>query len=211
MDISNRSLALLLVFCIVVSLGVTFINLNRISEMKNIMPATGHAAATGNMSLTIQTNASCNVDTNVSFGTGRPTLNYTLSTNQSNALYGFACDGATYASGCYGIVINNTGNVVLNISMNSSVNGTGLLGAPQNENDFTWRSTNKLELASCTTPQNFSWLNVNTTQATNTTNVCTYLNDSSANNIVVIEFNVTIIPTIDPGIKSATMNIGCSQ
>ena len=61
MDMSNKSLALLLVAAIVISLGGTMISLNRINEMG----ITGMAA--GNVSVTISTNMSCDVDSNISF------------------------------------------------------------------------------------------------------------------------------------------------
>jgi hypothetical protein len=206
MEMSNKSLALMLVAAIVISLGGTIISLNRLNEMG----LTGQATATGNVSVVIQSNASCNVDTNVSFGTGRPTLNYTLSTNQNNNQYGWGCDGTSWGTACYGITVNNTGNVILNISYNSTYNGTGLLGAPQNENDFQYRSSNKYEAGSCQYPYNASWANVNTTQGNNQTNVCMYLNYTSTNT-VIMDFNVTVTPSTTPGTKSTLIYIGCTQ
>src|SRR4030066_277530 len=64
MDLSNKSLALLLVAAIIISLGGTMISLNKLNEMgvTGLVP--------GQVTLAITSNMSCNVDSNVSFGSG---------------------------------------------------------------------------------------------------------------------------------------------
>ncbi|MBN1792648.1 hypothetical protein JW826_03105, partial [Candidatus Woesearchaeota archaeon] len=61
MDLSNKSLSLLLVAAIVISLAGTITTLNRING-----GVTGLAA--GNVTLTIGSTEACEVETNVSFG-----------------------------------------------------------------------------------------------------------------------------------------------
>ena len=213
---SNKSLATLLVFAVIISLGVTFMSLNRLSFIRSEMLATGNAAATGNLSLTIQTNVSCNIDSNVSFGTGAATVNRTLSTDASNAFDGWTCVGTTYGSGCSGMVINNTGNVLLNVSYNSSVNGTGLLlSAGQNENDFTYKVDDTSEPSgadtnSCLLDPVTTWTNVNYTNGPNGSNICSSLNFTT-NNTITIDYNITVTPDTTVGIKSATIYIACTQ
>ena len=220
MDLTNKSLALLLIAAIVISLGGTIISLNKLSQVPVTRPialsGTGRAAATGNVSLVIGTNASCNIDANVSYGTGAATVNRTLSTDASNAFDGWTCVGTTYGSGCSGMVINNTGNVLLNVSYNSSVNGTGLLlSAGQNENDFTYTVDDTTEPAtadsnSCLLDPVTDWANVNYTNGNNGSNICSSLN-FTANSSITIDYNVTVTSDTTPGIKSATIYIACTQ
>ncbi|MBN2142835.1 hypothetical protein JW711_05905, partial [Candidatus Woesearchaeota archaeon] len=65
MDLSNKSLALLLVGAIIVSLGGTVIVLNDVGS-----GATGFATDSGVVNLSIGDFAACEVQTNVSFGSG---------------------------------------------------------------------------------------------------------------------------------------------
>jgi hypothetical protein len=207
MDMSNKSLALLLVAAIVISLGGTIISLNKITGTD----ITGRAAQrSGYVNVTINTNGSCIIDNNVNFGSGKPTTNMTLSTDVNNNGGGFTCDGSVAGTGlCWGLLINNTGNVKLNISMNSSVNGTGLLGGTHSEYDFTWTvDDTELETNSCQ-GEDTTWRNVNQSNMNNS-NVCYLLNfTDGAADTVVIDYNITINQNTIPGEKTAAITIGC--
>jgi hypothetical protein len=211
-EFSNKNLALVLVVAIVVSLGGTIISLNKLSEVSGpvrVQTVTGRASApAGYVNLTINSNGSCVIDKSINFGTGKPTVERNLSSDADNSADGF-CNGAVAGTGdCYGLVINNTGNVPLNISFNSTKNGSGLLGTGATEADFTWISDDtELELNSCLS-ENTIWRNVEVS-TTNTSNVCGYLNFTDASDIIVIDFNITVDQNTEPGGKNTTITIGC--
>ncbi|MBW3000772.1 hypothetical protein KY341_02750, partial [Candidatus Woesearchaeota archaeon] len=80
MDMSNKSLALLLVAAIIISLGATIIGLNRLNQLE----ATG--MATGIVELQVNSTADCRVDTNITFGSSaQPTAQITISSEKNNA------------------------------------------------------------------------------------------------------------------------------
>ncbi|MBN2053112.1 hypothetical protein JW756_06415, partial [Candidatus Woesearchaeota archaeon] len=82
MDMSNKSLALLLVAAIVISLGGAIITLNELNERG----ATGMVDYSGTVQAIISTNVSCNIDSNITFGSaGKPTSTYVLSSNKDNS------------------------------------------------------------------------------------------------------------------------------
>jgi len=122
MDMSNRSLALLLVAAIVISLGGTLISLNKLNQYGT----TG--LAVGQVNLSLGNLTACNVDKSVNFGSGNPIGTVNLSTDTDQSTYGFtSC--ATAGTNCGdGIQINNTGNVRLNVSFSSGYNASVFLG-----------------------------------------------------------------------------------
>src|SRR4030043_349020 len=135
MEMSNKSLALLLVAAIVISLGGTMISLNKLNQ--------GYTGlATGKVELEVTQNASCNVDRNVSFGSsGKPTVTTVISTETTNAGTNFS-DCTSGSFGCRGLEINNTGNVDLYINYTSNFNATGLLQGNYADTYFMTESKN---------------------------------------------------------------------
>ena len=204
-DMSNKSLSLLLVAAIVISLGGTLLSLNKLSEVGVI---TGRATdPTGEVNLTITTNASCAVDVGVNFSSGVPTTSRQLSTDINNNFDGFSCDGSSTGA-CSGIEVNNTGNVDLNVTFNSSKNGSGFLGGDHAVSDFLFLiDDTEIEANACTTEGASSWTNVNLTDMI----LCTGLESNTSNNVVIVDFNVSIDENTPAGTKQATMNINCIQ
>ena len=203
-DMSNRSLALLLVAAIVISLGGTMISLSRLSQIGITgMAQTGY----GDVNLTVSTNASCTVDTNVNFGSGHPTATYTLSTDQNNNQYDFSCDGSNPGTGnCWGILVNNTGNVRLDVNFTSNKDGATFLGPGHTANDFNyWIDDSEIESNSCTTEGSPGQV------STNERVICQGLNFTDSSDVIVIDFNVTIDQNTVPGGKNATMTVTCQQ
>ncbi|MBN2459021.1 hypothetical protein JXB28_01950 [Candidatus Woesearchaeota archaeon] len=206
MDMSNKSLALLLVAAIVISLGGTMISLSRLNEAG----FTGYAAG-GNVSLTVSSNASCVVSNNVSFGTGgQPPITINLSTEDDHSAYGFNnCESGD----CTGINIENNGNVNLLVNFSSNFNATELLVQQSGltQNDFMFKiknGTNVPDRQGCIGAELTDWSNVNKTDIMT---VCDNLTSGDTADTVTIEFNVTLEPDIVAGTKTAILTINCGQ
>ena len=207
MDLSNKSLALLLVAAIIISLGGTMISLNKLNEMgvTGLVP--------GQVTLAITSNMSCNVDSNVSFGSGgQPASSITLSTTKSNVAYNFT--DCTSGNACKGIQINNTGNVNIKVNFSSNVDGASLLGGSHIAGDFNYTAINgtaetvPTESGCVGTGTNMgTWAAVPTTN----TSICTNISYTDATDMVSLEFNVTINQNTPPGTKTATIVINCAQ
>ena len=135
-EVSNRTIALLLVLALAISVFGTFLSLQRISRLG----VTGFAS-TGITNLTIASTKSINVQVaNIDFGSGYAT-DGTTCTMESNATAPETnCNGASSAGidwnerplSSYGgnpyFIINNTGNINTNISVNASDNATTWIG-----------------------------------------------------------------------------------
>ena len=205
MDMTNKSLALLLVAAIVISLGGTLISLNKLSQQG----LTGLAA--GTVVLNVSENMSCTISSNVSFGTSTAQILtiVNLSTNGSNS-NGF--NDCTSNDACRGMMINNTGNVNVNVTFKSDVNGTTLLGGPgASPASFNYSavngSNNGALLPGCNSGLKTAWGYVNET----TTTICTNLTSLSTNNVMTIEYNVTIDANTPATYKTATITITCAR
>jgi len=212
MEMSNKSLALLLVVAIVISLGGTFISLNKLNQIVVFAPPrlTGRAlTGSGQVNLTISTNSSCTVDNDVNFGSGKPTQTRTLTTDQNNNFDGFSCNGATPGTGnCWGLQINNTGNVRINVTFNSTKDGAELLGLGHQASDFAYLiDDSEIESNSCTTDGVSSFT---ATPKANTL-LCRGLNYTDSTDVIIMDFNVSIDQNTAPGNKTTTINIYCIE
>jgi hypothetical protein len=204
MDMSNKSLALLLVAAIVISLGGALVSLNQLQKGGPV------GLATGKVNVSITTNVSCNIDSNVSFGSsGQVLVTTTLSTNSSNS--GTYNDCTTNAA-CSGMAINNTGNVNVNVTFNASAAGATFLGTA--DSDFTYNTYNGTGVNSSGYPDPGckeilpgAWATVPTAA----TEICNNLTFADANDMMVIEFNVTLYSTTPPGTKTTNIIISCAQ
>jgi hypothetical protein len=207
MELSNKSLALLLVSAIVISLGGTIITLNNLTKGTEL---TGFAV--GNVSLGMATSAACAVNSNVSFGSA--TYSYTntttLSTNAINTGPGFN-DCLTNVA-CTGMVINNTGNVHLAVSLQSNLNASTMLGGPAATNDdfqfAVFNGTNGANAdGGCVIGMQSAWNYTNETDRSICTNF-TYFDSADA---MIVEYNVTIDQNTPPGAKTSIITITCAQ
>jgi hypothetical protein len=207
MELSNKSLALLLVAALVVSLGGTLISLNKLQS-----GLTG-LAMSGYVNLSINSSAGCNIDTNVSFGNGpRPAGPVNLSSNRDNSLtdgFNNCTDGAS-TNNCKGMQINNTGTVNINVTMTSTANGTDLLNiGPGNESKFQFIMRNGTYAGSYLGCYNSNYATAWVPVSKNYTTVCLNQTWQSINNIITLEYNVTIDQDTPPGQKSATITLSC--
>jgi hypothetical protein len=206
--VSNRNLALLLVITIVISLGGAIISLNRLNQFE----ITG--LAIGYVNVTLSNITACNVDTNVSFGTGMPTGTLILSVaNDTGAnASGFNNCSDSTPSPCYrGMQINNTGNSYIVVNFSSDKNASGLLGDSSPLTGFTYdirNGTFKTTLAvGCIAVLGTSGsINLNTNYT-----VCGNLSYITGADTVSIGYNITINETTPKSSKQANIIISCSQ
>jgi len=155
-EISNKSLAILLVVAIVVSMGGTFITLKRTQELPQVFTPTGAATTSseiGTTNVTIQENAEVTFTvSNINFGAGYVNASFTNCNMTSNTK-----DGAKHYQGCVGftegattadgelntsLVLENTGNRNLSINLNASVDADSFIGGGASGNPsplFQWK------------------------------------------------------------------------
>jgi hypothetical protein len=204
-EVSNKALAILIVGAIAVSLLGTFISLNRLSGIGPLgLPGiTGMYTVnrSGTVTLDVSGSASFKVNTNVNFGTIAPnSTGYWISTNTDNV---WAGGGATNCSridlGCQGIVIENDGNEIINLSFNTSTGAGTLIGGTRPSFDFLVRNGNQSGAGSengCngTLQNNATWTNI--TPSTSYI-ICNGTHNSGLGYVVnqdkiTLEFNLTI-------------------
>lgn len=137
MQISNRTIATLLIATILVYLGGTFISLNRLADF-GYRPLTGLATGSGNVSVTISPTTSITwVVSMIQWGSGYVDSSCNNCTMQVN-------NTATAASGTYGydstccksfnwsntsLLLKNNGNQNVNVQMNVTSNNTMWFGS----------------------------------------------------------------------------------
>ena len=212
MDVSNKNLALVLLIAVVISLGGTILSLNKLSQVSLLPAPSFTGGATSQVNLTILTNASCTVNNSVVFGAARPTANTSISTDFANNVGwdGTLCNGATNDS-CTGLVIKNTGNLLLNISYNTSKMAPTFLGADHDNSSFRYMVDNGEQGGGCIgTLGVTSWSTV-LNNFTNSSALCNNLGTNVSNNTIVMEFNLSIASTISNGSKTADITITCTQ
>ena len=141
MSVSNKTLSVLLLAAIVVSLGGTFISLNRLGDL----PTIGHATDTGTVDLNIESLLSITTaDSNaINFGTcelSGPDANQMITIN-SETVGGLESAGEGDNGGCEGyteavpIAVRNNGNVDVEVQMEVNNTGTAEGGTFLNSGD----------------------------------------------------------------------------
>jgi len=207
-EITNKTLAFLLVGAILVSLFGTFISLSRLNQISDLglFGITGRATS-GTVDLTVTGLQSFDVMTSVDFGTIQPNItSLWISTNSNNTWANDSglinnCEKAT--DPCQGMVIKNDGNVVLNISFNSTEDAASLIGGAGPLFRFNVRNGNESgatneDGCSGAIPNNDSgavWFDVAADTPyvlCNTSTAGTGFNYSEGSDKVTIEFNLTI-------------------
>jgi hypothetical protein len=211
-DLSNRSLALLLVAAVIISLGTTMLSLNYISRAERFA-ATGFAA--GQLNLTIGNLTACNIDTNVDFGTGNPVSTIPITTDTANPA---SFNDCTSVAACrYGIQINNTGNTKLNVSFASAENASVFLGdGTSNLSAMKYKAYNGTLNVGTSKGCTIGTLGATTYTPINQTpwnyTICTNLTPDQGQDIVSIGFNLTVNETTPKnGTKSNQLTIYCTM
>ena len=223
-DVSNKTVVMLLIATVVVSLGGAYISLNAVNNKLSgigVGPITGFATVpNGTATLTVSLVSSIQFSSpTVAFGTGsiNTTLgNCTLST--TNANNGAGC--VDFSEVGNGFTIENDGNTNLSVTLSASANAATFIG--DGASLFLWNVTVN-ESGSCVNATG-SRLAVqpNTTDAgcdgiacggifesvsTTAKNICPSLLFDDASDALNIDINVSIPVTAPAGAKSATLTI----
>jgi hypothetical protein len=216
--VSNKTLALIIVATMIVSLGGTLLNLDKLQEIerakgKQSTYPTGFATSSGNVSLVLGDLTQCTVNSNVSFGTITNVIGTViLNTDRDNAAAGATgANDCSSDSACQGMEINNTGNTNLIVNLTSNINGTTLLGGVGASNDdfqfITYNGTNSGTEYGCMNGLNNTWRYVNESNPP----ICLNLSYIDTQDMIHVEYNVTIDGNTPPGTKSAIITITCEQ
>jgi hypothetical protein len=159
-EISNRTLAILLVVAIAISLGGTIVSLNRLAQVR--MPEIIGMATdtdTGTATINITSQASLIFVTGwdaIAFGNGwinsteDSGICHMTAVNSSLGTTGAACKGNWDTLTASGFVIENDGNVNLSVELESDKNSTEFLGVNPGTNNMGFRfMTYNNETGSC--------------------------------------------------------------
>jgi len=213
-DVSNKTVAAMLVLSIVFSLGITLFALNRMQAIAVGHPISGLAVSgTSQTNLTIQSMASLVFRNNsVQFGVG-----YTNTSATSNCWMnttGGRSGGATLQHICVnftapanqGLILENNGNRNLTVTLNSSMNATTFInGSTPGPANFSWSIDNS-EANTCATlnlGQYENFTTVNNSGVGN--NICTNMGFVDTNNTMRIDFLVSIPADALAGTRQATL------
>jgi len=125
MELSNKTLIYLVSISIIVTLIGTMINLTKLGQVQYL---TGLPVG-GAVNITVNTTASINLTQGViNWGSGQVSqgfVNATLDTNNDSA---YAVRGSWSATGIRPFILQNVGNVPVNVSINSTTNATAYIG-----------------------------------------------------------------------------------
>lgn len=210
-EFSNKTLALLLVFAIVFSLGGTLIALGRIGKLRITGMVTNTSEGYVNVSVTsrVAVNLTAGV---VDFGAGYVGAgcnNCTIDTQGNVNSAGCCIDFSTAQKG---LVIENTGNTDLQIDANFSKNASSFIGGTISVAKFLmYLVNNGTESPSCATLGS-TWSSVyanvpiyNTGETAGS--ICDRLTPNEANDTIRIHINITIPDNAPAGAKFCNVTI----
>ncbi|MBU0980306.1 MAG: hypothetical protein KJ709_05845 [Nanoarchaeota archaeon] len=144
-DLSNSTLAILMIVAIIVSLGSLFISLDKLSSFQRPPKVTGYApSGSGMVNLTILAFNSINVeDSFIDLGNITPAAGVGCNVS-SNSTSEPGCVQANSGTWPDNITISNDGNKNLNVTVRSSIIASSLIGGTNPEFGFTSRNATYL-------------------------------------------------------------------
>jgi len=150
-EISNKTLAILLIGAIIISLGGTLISLNRLARVR-IPSITGFGSTdTAGVNLTISTLAEVNWTTDsINWGSGTVAtgLGFCVLDTMQDSLSA-NCTGFSPPDGGGSLVLENIGNKNLTLNISTSNNASDFIGDGATYNAvYKWNASN-LEPSSC--------------------------------------------------------------
>ncbi len=197
-EISNKTLAVIVVAAIVVTLGSTALILRMGAPMITGMVI--EQAGTATFNITSVTSIAIPENT-IDFGAGAVDAGVASATIDSdgNTLNwtGTVPDGA--------FVIENDGNVDIDINVNSTVDADGFIGGTADVNSFMWKvdKTEGGEVSACVSSDIDAYTEVVTTGGAL---FCGNLSSIDAADLVAMDLQLVIPSDAVPGSKSATIN-----
>jgi len=203
-DVSNKTLAALLVVSVLVSLFGTFFALNKIQQVTVIGAATTND--TGIATLEINTTASIifSRDT-INWGSGYVNASgYTNCTMDTTGGLSAGCVDFTQVT--EGLVIENDGNMNFTyIYLNSDKNATEFIGGDSSIAEFQWIISEN-ETGSCSQIyQNDTWYDVDTT--TPGAKICDNFNFLNNKDSIKVDLRVVVPYDAPQGTKTATLTV----
>jgi len=211
-EISNKTLAILLIAAIAISLGGTIFSLNRLAFLMRAPSITGYVLApTGTATVTVSQTSSLRFSISaLDFGTG--SVNTTTTTNYCHMASGDAggsIDGVAQcvsfnAAGTFkSLEIENDGNRNLTLVVKGSKAAAAFIGGTSPQ--FRFYVSNN-ETGSCATPlanETLNWVDVNTTDM----NICigTGLDYLDGRDSMDIHLNISIPYNSLTGAQSVTI------
>ncbi len=218
-EISNKTLAFLLVGAIVVSLFGTFISLDKLNKLSGPTGITGMLTKQGTVQLDVTGLESFKVNSNVNFGYLAPNSSKLwASTNTKNNWLGGSANDCTDnttggANDCNGMIIENDGNAVLNISFNTTSDAASFIQGGGPSFSYYAREGNQTGgEQGCTgsvTNLGPGWTEIaaDTDYAICSGNAGQGFEYATGSDKLALEFNLTIPADSPQGAKSATINI----
>jgi hypothetical protein len=208
MEFSNRTLAWLVVAAIIVSMTGTLISINSLNMTGLVTSNTS-----GNASVTISslTGLTFSIPSLV-FGSGAvndTTSGYNCTmyinfTTSPNIVKSIGCDGFNSTNLGGPLTLENTGNTIINVTLNFSANATNFIGGGGGLNPMPqfMFSVAQNETNSCTTPFYPSWTNV--VENTNVV-ICNGMDYGANSDSLAIGVLVVIPSNVPQGTKTVTI------
>jgi len=200
-EISNKTLAILLIGAIVISLGGTLISLNRLARIR-LPGITGFVTDTATVDVTITETTEVNWTTStIDWGSGTVVYSKRCELNSYDASFDSAnCTAAGFSVDTDGLVLENTGNKNVSLNISTGKNAADFIGGTSPV--YQWNATELEGAATCTggLDGDSSWQTASTIH----TVVCT--NFQCDNDYDTIHFDVKVeIPDDAVGAKSDTI------
>lgn len=197
-EISNKTLAVIVVAAIVVTLGSTALILRMGAPVITGMAIT--QAGTASFNITSVTSIAI-PDALIDFGQGAVTAgeaSATIDTDGTNTSWEGTVPNDMF-------VIENDGNIDIDINVNATVDADGFIGGTADINSFKWKvdKTEAGEASACQTSGMDAYEEVTTT--TNTL-FCGNLSSIDAADLVAMDLQLVIPSDAVPGSKSASIN-----
>jgi len=185
MELDNKTLIYLISIAILITLFGTTISLTKLDQVQSI---TGRASS-GPVNVTVASTTSINLTTNnINWGSGQVDSGETSATLDTNNLTAVALRGSWSASGVNGFVLQNIGNVPVNVTINSTANSTQLINGTNPQFRFMGRipqgNTTACEDGLQTSQTEF--------EASIKQRLCNILNYTAQRDSVLIDINLTI-------------------
>ncbi len=208
-EVSNKTLATLLIAAIVVSLVGTLISLNKVDSLLSItgMQTTSDTEQ-GDVNVTINASAGILIRNNIDFGSGQiPEDQINISTDSINGPTTGGFTNCNVGPACAGMDVENVGNVDVELNVSFSLDadafiGGDLVGGPIME-IYGANDSQGVAVGGC-----FGILNPGSGDIANGTDytLCSNLTDGLNANFVTMEVNLTL-PGNALGSATAKQNV----
>ena len=202
-EISNRTLAILLILAIAISLGGTIISLNRFTQVNMITGLAG--SSTGSARVNVTSTASLRFVKNATnFGDG--SVNTSAGNQYCRLTAEELIDYNGTAATCIGfntsreeLEIENDGNTLLNVTLASAKTPAQFIGGTTPE--FMWKVDANESLVCDGSIAPADWTTVSTTDL----QICPKLDFQNGNDSLDVHFNITIPYNSLTGVQTVTL------